>query len=374
MGVVQRFAAASLAALLAHTPASEALAAPDAVAFGGDLRTGVLGSESRQRDGSRSRDDELRARARAFVQWESTDGWRARARVAGVLSSGQDGLQWRLDRAAPTSSGLAAGQATLDEAWVQRSVGAWQVRAGRFQSGFNLLGVAGKSLDRNNSSNMSVQWTDGLHVQRRGEGGWRLHAILERNEAAGPSSTRRAPLDLGPSGARHSLFLGLEADRARGPLVQRMLSVSWLPEALPGDGAVSQRRDYLAVTARTALAWPVGGEGARWLFGGELGHAPNAPAGASGRAWQASITLDQFSPGHAVGLVAGEADAGWLLSTDYRPADRLLELRYQWRLSRAWSIEARLRQRRETAAPASATRRREDTDAYLRLSGRFGAR
>jgi hypothetical protein len=135
------------------------------------------------------------------------------------------------------------------------------------------------------------------------------------------------------------------------------------------------------LTARAALAVPMPGEGRRMLIGAELGHAPHTPqraalglgedGAAGGTAWQVSYTLEQWRPGHSLGVVLGRADAGWLLSPDFRANDRLAELRYQWRLSRDWSIEARVRERNELQVPAAGGVGRRDRDAYLRLSGRF---
>jgi hypothetical protein len=212
--------------------------------------------------------------------------------------------------------------------------------------------------------------------------GWRVHAVLERNASRYPSAVRRAPLDFSEGDAGLGAFLGLEAAQRAGPLVQRMVSLTWMPDALARQGAaLPARSDYLAVTVRTAAAFLECEAGRRVLLGLEAGHAFNTPQRAvfgldgagrvGGNAWQASLNFEQFQPGHALGFVLGRAQAGWLLSPDFRNNDRLVEVRYQWRLNPNWSIEARVREREEDSVPAAASRPRRDRDAYLRLSGRF---
>ena len=92
---------------------------------------------------------------------------------------------------------------------------------------------------------------------------------------------------------------------------------------------------------------------------------------ASGLAFQTSVNLVDFAPGHSVGLVYGQAGGGWLLSPDFGNNQELLELRYQWRLSAARSIEARIRTRRDLDQLMDTSQRRVDDDVYLRFTQRF---
>lgn len=370
-------------ALLAMAAAGAAPAQDRDTSISGDVRTGVLHGERLTRDGATSSDDELRSRVRVALDVGLGERWKFRTRLASRLSSEQDGMRAYVRVPAPDPAGAALGDTTLDEFYLERAgAGPWWWRVGRFQSKFDLQGVAAKSLDRNDSPNMDVNWTDGVHVRYDGLPGWRVHGVLEHNASRYPSSVRRAPLDFSAGDAGLGAFLGLEAAQRAGPLVQRMLSLTWMPDALAPQGvAVPARRDYVAVTARAALAFAEAGEGRRILLGMEAGHAFNTPRRAlyglagdgdvGGNAWQASLNFEQFLPGHSLGFVLGRAQAGWLLSPDFRNNDRLMEVRYQWRLNPDWSIEARVREREEDAVPGSAPRPRRDRDAYLRLSGRF---
>lgn len=370
---------------IAAVMAAGAASATDAPwRLSGDVRVGTLHSERVARDGAGSSDDELRSRIRLAADVAMGERWNFRARAASRPSSAQDGMRAYVRGPAPESGGAAAGDTTLDEFYFERGrgEGQWWLRAGRFQSRFDLQGVAAKSLDRNDSPNMDVNWTDGLHVRYDGLPGWRVHGVLERNASRFPSSVRRPPLDFSRDPAGPGVFLGLEAAQRAGPVVQRMVSVTWLPDALATQGLSSPARgDYVAITVRAAVAFLESGTGGRMLLGGEIGHALETPYRSAfgldgggrvgGKAWQAALSFEQFRPGHSLGVVLGRAQAGWLLSPDFRNNDRLAELRYQWRLNSDWSIEARVREREELRVPASALRPRRDRDAYLRLSGRF---
>jgi hypothetical protein len=362
---------------------SSVTAAADGWEFGSDLRAGVFVNQRDTRSGDRDEVSEARARIRAALSREIAPGWRFRGRVAGRFGTEQEATRVFLQGHSPTPTGTRLGDVTLDELYLDYAPdAAWSLRIGRFQTKFELMGVAAKSLDRNDSPSTDVSWTDGLHWRYRFDPGWQAHLVLQHNPARGSGTTARRPLDFADSGSRLALFSGLESTRALGPIVQRMIGVTWLPDALARDGvSAPAREDYLAITARLAAAWPIGADGRRWLLAAEAGHAPHTPratvvgAGdgghAGGNAWQASVNLENIRPGHHVGLVHGRADAGWLLSPDFRNNDRLVELRYQWRIRPNLSMEARIRRREEIDLPASAGQARVDRDLYLRLTTRF---
>jgi hypothetical protein len=351
---------------------------------GGDLRAGYFSSEREARNGEHSDDDATRLRLRLFVERDAGPAWKFRMRVAGRYGTDQESASAFVRGHAPTRSGTRLGDTTLDEFHLTHAPpGAdWTLRLGRFQSKFELMGVAAKSLDRNDSTNIDVTWTDGMHLQYRVNPDWRAHLVLQHNHRRGSSSTTRAPLDFSDSGSRVSMFAGLEAIGSSGPVVQRMLGLSWWPSALARDGvAASQRSDFVALTARGALAWPAGEGDRRWLLAAEAGHAPTTPRGrvvgtgsaapAGGNAWQVSANLEHLRPGHHVGVVYGRVDAGWLISPDLRNNDELAEVRYQWQLRAGLSMEARYRWRQELDVPATAEGPRVDRDVYLRVSARF---
>src|SRR5690606_40862354 len=61
---------------------------------------------------------------------------------------------------------------------------------------------------------------------------WNTHVILRHNDRRGPTGTLRPPLDFADDGSRVSLFAAIESDTAIGRVVQRMVTLTWLPSAL----------------------------------------------------------------------------------------------------------------------------------------------
>ncbi len=356
---------------------------PSGWQFSGDLRGGWFASERTARDGSESEQDAFNARLRLAAERSLDERWRVRARVAGRFSSDQDGTDVYLRGYAPTRSGAAFGDVTLDEAYLgyQAPEDGLRFKLGRFQTAFALPGVASKGLDRNDSPNIDVQWTDGVHLDMPVTGDWRAHLIGQYRHRKGSGGVAHAPLDFSDDGSRATLFLGLENKQRVGPVTQRMLSLTWMPDSLADRGlADPSRSDYVAVDARIAAEWPLREGGPRFVAGAEVGYALETPldsatdtggAGETGGfAWQVLASVYDFAPKHHIGIAVGSADAGWLLSPDYRPNDRSAEIRYQWQFLPKTSMEARFRERTELEHPVG-TRARVDRDVYVRITHKF---
>ncbi len=351
--------------------------------WSGDARGGLFVSERRVEGETVGRSEDLRWRLRLSARRSLAERLEFRARVAGTWSLDEPGTRAYLRASSPSATGANAGDVTFDELQlrVRGADNTWWLVAGRFQNRFLLPGVAAKSLDRNDGSNVGVAWRDGLHYSHRLNEAWRAHVVVTHRPRDGGGSARRAPLDFMHTDHRASVFTGLASERAEGPIIMRMVGIDWLPDALASDQAdPSRREDYVALVARAAAQWPLGAHGTRLLAGAEIGYAPRTQrlpgaAGmtggrASGLAWQASVNLYDIRPGHHLGLVHGQAGAGWLLSNDFRANDRLTELRYQRRFSPALSVEIRGRYR-DTLVPAPGQPRRHDRDAYARITLRF---
>jgi hypothetical protein len=373
---------ASFLAALLLAPAA-ALSEPSLDYFG-DLRLGYFATKRQSRDDVETTDESLRLRARLGAQTSLSEAWHWRTRVAGRYTTDQDQARFWLKAWAPTRTGLDDGDATIDEFYFDYAPEGrdWSLRLGRFQGKFALPGVASKSFDRNDSPNVDITWTDGAHLQYRLGPTWRSHLVLQANASSGTGQAARAPLTFDDSGSRVTTFAALEATAPWGPLTQRLFAVTWMPDTLATDGlGATTRDDYFALTAKLFAEWPIGTGGMRGGIGGEAGWAPNTPVesvvnagdnrSADGVARQFSFNLYDFAPGHHLAFVYGRAGAGWLISPDFRNNDRLQEIRYQWRFSRTWSMETRLRRREEIAVPEGAPRARIDDDFYLRFTKRF---
>ncbi|MCB1625040.1 MAG: putative porin [Pseudomonadales bacterium] len=351
--------------------------------FSGDLRAGYFASERTARDGAESDQDSFNARLRLVLERRLDERWTVRTRVAGRFSSEQDDTAVYLRGYAPTRTGTAFGDITLDEAYLgyQAPDDGLRLRVGRFQTAFSVPGVASKGLDRNDSPGVGVNWTDGVHLDLPVAGGWRGHVIGQYRNPKGSGGVAYAPLDFSDGNSRATVFVGLENKHRLGPITQRMLSLTWMPHSLADRGlADPAREDYITVDARVAAEWPLGAGGPRLVTGAEVGYATQTPRDAvagtggtgdtGGLAWQVQASVYDFAPNHHIGVAVGSADAGWLISPDYRPNDRSAEIRYQWQFLPKTSMEARVRERRELEHPKG-TRARVDHDLYVRLTHKF---
>ncbi|MDQ2068909.1 hypothetical protein [Natronospira bacteriovora] len=349
----------------------------------GDLRGGYYASESRDTGGERSDSDAWRARLRAGFQGPLAPNWAFRLRAAGSYSSEVSGGDVYLRGRAPTRSGIATGDTTVDELQLRWSApgSEWGMIVGRFQMSAGIPIVPGKALDRKDSSNLGVSWTDGVELRYPLAGEWRGRSRLFHNHRKGSGSVSRAPLDYTASGSRAGLNSLMERPGGPGPISLQRVTLTWLPDALPPAGNDNgARRDYRSLTASLAANWPVGIRGTRLVLAGEVGYAEGrpdaahfeagAPGKAGGQAWQASINLFDVLPGHHIGLVHGLAEQGWLHSVDYQNNQRLSEIRYQRRFSQALSMEARYRLRSPLDYEHETQRPRLE-DIYLRLTARF---
>ena len=371
------------ACLLGGFGATATAAEPGEWKFSGDFRGGWFASERTARDGAETDQGAFNARIRLALEHQLDERWKVRTRAAGRFSTDQDGNAFYLRGYAPARTGAAFGDVTLDEAYLgyQAPEDGLRLRVGRFQTAFALPGVASKGLDRNDSPNIDINWTDGVHLDVPVAGGWRGHLVAQYRHREGSGSVAHAPLDFHDRDSRATLFAGLENTRPLGPIVQRMVSVTWMPDSLADQGlAHPSRSDYTAVDARIAAEWPLREGGPKLVAGVEAAYALDTPleqavgtggtGDAGGLAWQVLGSVYDFVPNHNIGVAIGRAEAGWLLSPDYRPNDTSAEVRYQWKFAPATSMEARVRERREIDHPAG-TRERVDRDVYVRVTHRF---
>lgn len=351
----------------------------------GDVRTGFYSLKRDDRDGSESSKDEWRLRLRVGLQAAITESFSARLRLAGRYTTHESSGDPEFDiypGIAPDSDGLKMGQATLDEIWLNYARERWGLRAGRMQTKLELTGVAKKSLDRNDSPNTDIAWTDGLYFKHHGANGWNTHAIVQYNPAEGATQVRRKPLGFEDDGSRISYFLAYEKVDKKATIVQRAADVTYLPAALQTDGtATGNIDDYLAFVGRLAAQWPMGTGGMKFLLAGELGYAPNTPSNstlklgttgdAGGTAVQLTFNFIDIVPRHSVGVVLGRLDGGWLLSPDFKNNQYLFETRYRWNLAKNQRFEIRVRYRTDIKQRIDKSEKRKDKDLYARYTVKF---
>jgi hypothetical protein len=326
---------------------------------------------------------ELRLRVRVGLAWVAGSSLDFKIRAAGSVSSDENNSGFEFETSPSSRAGMEPGQVTFDELYLKWAPGRrFNLYAGRFQTQFQLLGVFPKSLDKKDSNNMRITWTDGLHVFYRSESGWTPHLIVEYQSEEGPTNILREPLDFTDDDSRVSYFFNVRSDRRLGPLVQRALDITYLPSALLKDGVqFGRREDYWAALTRWSLEWHLG-EGTKSIIaGGGIGYAPETPIelavgipglqDTNGFAWQAQVSLMNFKPGHSIGLNVGVADAGWLIAPQYRNNEELAEIRYRKLLRRGGLLEIRVRYREQIDAEIGDPTLNTEWDGYARFTKSF---
>lgn len=335
------------------------------------------------RNGGSIRDDAFGFRVRTRAEYGVLENLHLGARLAAVCFSDDCDPEFIFEDAPPERTGISNGQITFDEFYVHLFRPKGSIAVGRLQTRFVMRsGVYAKSLDRNNSNNVNVNWTDGLQAQYRGDNGWNSSFVWEYNSRDGPSSIRWGPLDFDNGQAQNTWFAGVENIDRWGPIVQRALDISYLPSTLLPDGLGTQRReDYWGVVGRLVGRWPQRREGIRLRGGLEMAYAPNTQTAtaanldeeADGLAWDIVVSLMDFVPKHSIGINYAQTGAGWLLSPQFRPNEELFEIRYIWNPRRPYFplFEARIRWREDLKQEVGALRKREEFDGYVRLTWEF---
>jgi hypothetical protein len=349
-----------------------------------DVRGGFFSRDTDLRDGSDFSEDTFKFRGRLEAEMSLRRNLRLKTRLAGACSTDDCDPTFSLKSTTSTANSLVNGEVTLDELFLHRFRPRYDLALGRLQTKFVARGgVFAKSMDRNDSNNMNINWTDGLHATWKSRFGWTSNLILQHNNSEGSSSIRRFPLDFNDNGSRISYFGAIENIKPWGPIVQRGLDISYLPSTLLKDGDRSGRiKDYWGVVGRFAARWPVSKTSdMRFRVSGEVGYAPETPTkqgvgtGTSGETdglgWSVTAALMDFRRGHSIGLNYGRMGAGWLLSPQYRPNETLREVRYVWRYRKNKTFEIRVRQRDDLDPLLTAQNKRDDFDLFVRMTSKF---
>jgi len=349
----------------------------------GDARPIFDALYEESRDGTTEFDAAPGVRARIGAGFGVAKNLSLGTRIAGTGFVGTFNPNFILPGNDLDNSELETGTFTFDQLYLL-----WQRKerfsfaVGRLQTRFQLLGgVYAKSLDRNNSHNWRVNFTDGIQATFH-TGGWTSSFVLQVNPRSGPSGVRRNPLDFDDDGARNTYFVGFNNTERRGTVVQRAFDISYLPASLLKGGDPDGRRtDYWGFVGRLMFVWPPEKEGLRLRAGIEMGYAPETPtyeakslAGSgdvNGFAWNVVISAMEFAPGHNIGLNYARTGAGWLISPQYRPNHELIEIRWQWLTWKIPLLETRIRRRTELDRQVGTARRRAQWDLFIRATYRF---
>ncbi len=337
------------------------------------------------RDGAENTDRTINLRARLGVSYHLRDNLTFRVRTATRLSSQQDRFRFLLDDHTGGSGAYPAGTATVDELLLS-----WQVTpqlkltAGRFQGRFRLTGLIPKGVDRYYASNLAISHTDGIWIEWDATDTWRLHLIGSHNSRKGSSHAARAPLRFDESGAaRISGYANIQHRNTEDRWAQRELSISVTPQNFYRD---DELRDHVTLSSRWTYRSAFSISGEEYLLGGELGFIPVAPRpsdnglqisddrlrfGSSAVSWQLSATVNNIADRHTVGLLYGQADPHWLISSNFAPNVTMAEMRYRYTIASWIHYEFRFRLRDEIHRPADAKQTRQIFDFYTRFTLNF---
>ena len=347
----------------------------------GNLRFGYVRSESDERDGSEGTTSDWRGRVRYGGRYSVNDWLKFNARLAVACTSRDCDPELSLDPSDTQVLSVDQGTVTFDEFYLHAfRLKRFDVAIGRLQTKFTTrAGVYAKSLDRNNSNAVNINWTDGVHGAYHLPDESIIHFIAEYNDKNGASNVRRNPLDFSRSSARWGYFVAWESLKRLGPFTQRGIDITYLPSSLLQEGVSSgPREDYIGIVARLATARPFGDKGRRWNVTGEIGYAPETPTHAAvdlagdgdvdGLAWAVTASIMDLWPSHSIGINYANTDAGWLLSPQYRDNEELFEIRYLWRKSDKLVIEARVRWREELERELNQSQKLDEFDFFARFT------
>ena len=350
----------------------------------GDLRLGYVFAGDEFQDITFGETDIFRARWRIKSIWGISDQVRGAVRVAGICSSEDCDPDFYLQPELPKPASIEDGQITIDSLllhWFRND--RFDLAVGRMETKYVARGgVFAKSLDRNDSNNLRVNWTDGLQTTFKARNGWESHMVLQYNDRNGPSNVRREPLDFSASGSRVSYFFEIENLQNKRLLVQRALDVTYMPSSLLAEGQVDGRvEDYWAIVARAAGRWPVRADGWRLRFSSEVGYASNTPTNAAagivgtgdadGLAWNITASIMDFMPDHSIGVNFARTEAGWLISPQYADNEELFEIRYMWRPTERLTLDVRGRWRDKLHQPLLEDPDQDRFDFYARFTWSF---
>lgn len=335
------------------------------------------------------------ARTQAGVTLFPSSRVRVRTRLAGIVSSRQEGSRFLFQNHSPGPGGLRPGDWTVDELHLEvLPADGWRIRAGRLQTGFSLPAVISRSLDRTDSPSTAVTWTDGIHLEAPLPGNVRGHLVVQHQSPKGPTNTIRRPLDFGPADPGWSLFSSVSLGTPRGKILAGGVDWTYLPSATPGPGssAAFQENDpasllagdpraYHALVSRVAILVSENLlAGGRLVAGVEGGVAWGTPArslvgvgrtGAGqsqGLAFMASLSLRNMAGRHSVGGSFASVGDGWLISPSFLPNYREIEARYRLQLHPRSVVEVRIRGRKQVIPMTGHSGRRGETNGFVRMT------
>ncbi|KPP98357.1 MAG: oligogalacturonate-specific porin KdgM [Bacteroidetes bacterium HLUCCA01] len=348
----------------------------------GSFRPVYYVTETRDRSGDYNTNYTINARFQLNVRYALRDDLQFRARLSSRLSNTQDELSFPIQSYTGSSGSYPAGTTTFDIIQLQWDVNPTiRITAGRFQGRYALAGFIPKGMDRYYSANLSISHTDGIWVRWNMNRNWRLDGIISYNPDEGSSHAARAPLTFTEPTSHITTFANLAHRNTTGLWVQRELSVSVYPQSFQRDGSWHNLSIF---TARAMLRLPIHASTGEYWAGGELGFIPDAPdpvdagipvaepfSATSSIAWQVSAYANNLFDRHTLGILYGQTEPNWVISSSYRPNNTMSEIRYRYTFTSWLNFEIRYRLRTDLYRRTGSAFTQRDSDYYMRFNFRF---
>lgn len=239
-----------------------------------------------------------------------------------------------------TANGSLAGDTfSFDELHYHFKDEKQQLKLGRFQKSFSLPTATANSINRFQSSSVSVNWSDGLFYQRNLARGWAAETVWEYQRRGHLSFPYKAPLSF--SNNKHNLitYLGItNKNRDKNNFIEKTIAVMWAPDAYYYKGSYTS---YAAVSGSAVLDLPIQNSqaGGSYRFTAELGQNVMA-AFADGTVYALSAGIYDIAAKHNLMIEAAGNDTQWL-SSPYAPGSNTYEIRYQLKVNSRFGADAR---------------------------------
>ena len=363
---------------------SQTLHARQSIELSGAIRPVFTHLETRQRDGSHSSQTAMNARLHLQANYPVRPELVLTGRLAGRYATTQGGMSFPIRGYTGGSGTYTAGETTIDifqASW--QATDNLRIIGGRFQGRFPLAGFIPKGLDRYYAANLSISHTDGVWVRWNASSLLRIDAILHRNDERGSSHAARTPMRFTDPDSRIGGYLNLSLRDTGGIWVQREVGISVYPSSFERFGA-SEPLTLTVITARMMRRTSFQPTTGAFWVGGELGFIPDAPTPSSAGfptndalsatrsiAWQVSAYANDLFQRHTIGVLYGQTEPNWVISSSFRPNETMSEIRYRYTVSSNLNFEMRYRLRTDKYRLRRADTTQRDNDFYARFTYRF---
>lgn len=348
----------------------------------GDVRFGYFSQMGEQRDGSDLNVHEMRLRSRTGLRINIHENVYLQTRYGIRMTSRDIHLDPALHKSAAGNGGLKMGEGAFDEAYINISASDhFSFRVGRFQTNYSVSGVISNSIQRHDSPNTDVAWTDGVMLRLKPAQLWSTDFILQYHYHNPPTNIFRSPIQITTDDSPISLYTSITRSIENRAIEYVAMDINYTPNGLIENSA-GDRTDYFAASLKSRLLWDIG-TGRELQWGGEIAYSFNRPdkemvgfinssgEKAGGFGLQSNLSVINLFENQHLGFIAATLEPSLLTSSDYWNNILLLEIRHQYVFNSRLSTETRIRYRGDLKKLDTADQKRWQIFPYARLTYRF---